>query len=180
LWSRRDGYLWFTRKLRPLPPPRAHYSAGVISAPEMVIRNMPGYPSRLAGAAGGGFWLSLFGVRTHLVEFVLREDDFRNEMMRTVPPAYWIAPIISSTRDCLEPLQLGGLRGARHREAVGAAALLRAAGAARRRRRGVETLHSRVGGKNHGITSAIETAQGRCHRVKRQRPRAAAPIGMRQ
>jgi len=24
----------------------------------------------------------------------------------------------------------------------------------------IETLHSRVGGKNHGITSAIETAQG--------------------
>ena len=24
----------------------------------------------------------------------------------------------------------------------------------------VETLHSRVGGKNHGITAAIETAQG--------------------
>jgi hypothetical protein len=126
----------------------------------MVIRNMPGYPSRLARATRGGFWLSLFGVRTHLVEFVLREDDFRNEMMRTVPPAYWIAPIISSTRDCLEPLQLGGLRALGIEKpwapprSYGLLARLDADGEV------VETLHSRVGGKNHGITSVIETAQG--------------------
>jgi sugar lactone lactonase YvrE len=155
-----DGYLWFTESfghcLR-----RARIAApGVIGAPEMVIRNMPGYPSRLAGSAGGGFWLSLFGVRTHLVEFVLREDDFRNEMVRTVPRPYWIAPIISSARDCREPLQLGGLRALGIEKpwapprSYGLLARLDADGEV------VETLHSRVGGKNHGITSAIETALG--------------------
>jgi Strictosidine synthase len=154
-----DGCLWFTESfghcLR-----RARISSPGIGAPEMVIRNMPGYPSRLAPAAAGGFWLSLFGVRTHLVEFVLREDDFRYEMMRTVPRPYWIAPIISSARDCLEPLQLGGLRALGIEKpwapprSYGLLARLDADGEV------VETLHSRVGGKNHGITSAIETAQG--------------------
>ena len=51
-------------------------------------------------------------------------------------------------------------QGARHPEALGAAALLRASGPARRRRRSGRDLHSRVGGRYHGITAAIETAQG--------------------
>ena len=60
---------------------------------------MPGYPSRLGRGSDGGFWLSLFGVRTHLIEFVLREDDFRQEMMRTIPREYWVAPALSNSRD---------------------------------------------------------------------------------
>jgi sugar lactone lactonase YvrE len=155
-----DGHLWFTEsfghclKRARIPAP------GRIAGPETVIRNMPGYPSRLARAAGAGFWLSLFGVRTHLVEFVLREDDFREEMMRTVPRQYWVAPMISSARDCLEPLQLGGLRALGIEKpwapprSYGLLARLDADGEV------IETLHSRVGGKNHGITGAIETAQG--------------------
>jgi sugar lactone lactonase YvrE len=155
-----DGYLWFTESFSHCLK-RARISApGGIVTPEIMIRNMPGYPSRLGHAAGGGFWLSLFGVRTHLVEFVLREDDFREEMMRTVPRPYWIAPVISSTRDCLEPLQLGGLRALGIEKpwapprSYGLLARLDAEGEV------VETFHSRVGGKNHGITAAIETAQG--------------------
>lgn len=155
-----DGHLWFTESFNHCLK-RARISApGVIAAPEVMIRNMPGYPSRLGRAAGGGFWLTLFGVRTHLVEFVLREDDFRKEMMRTVPRPYWIAPVISSTRDCLEPLQLGGLRALGIEKpwapprSYGLLARLDAESEV------VETLHSRVGGKNHGITAAIETAEG--------------------
>jgi len=155
-----DGHLWFTESFahqlsRALITARAN-----IAAPQIVIRNMPGYPSRLACSADGGFWLSLFAVRTHLVEFVLREDDFRYEMMRTIPQSYWIAPALSSGGDCLEPLQVGGLR------ALGIEkpwAPPRSYGlAARLDRDGevVETLHSRVGGRYHGITAAIETARG--------------------
>jgi sugar lactone lactonase YvrE len=155
-----DGYLWFTESFGHCLWRARIAAPGVIGTPEMVIRNMPGYPSRLAASPGGGFWLSLFGVRTHLVEFVLREDDFRNDMVRTVPRPYWIAPIISSARDCREPLQLGGLRALGIEKpwapprSYGLLARLDAGGEV------VETLHSRVGGKNHGITSAIETAQG--------------------
>jgi sugar lactone lactonase YvrE len=155
-----DGYLWFTESFGHCLSRARLTAPGAIGPTETVIRNMPGYPSRLAPAAGGGFWLSLFGVRTHLVEFVLREDDFRYEMMRTIPQPYWIAPVIPSTRDCLEPLQLGGLRALGIEKpwapprSYGLLAQLDADGEV------VVTLHSRVGGKNHGITDAIETAQG--------------------
>jgi sugar lactone lactonase YvrE len=155
-----DGYLWFSESFAHSLSRARVTAPGVIGPTEPVIRNLPGYPSRLAPAAAGGFWLSLFGVRTHLVEFVLKEDDFRYEMMRTIPRPYWIAPIISSRRDCLEPLQLGGLRALGIEKpwapprSYGLLARLDADGDV------VETLHSRVGGENHGITAAIETAQG--------------------
>lgn len=155
-----DGYLWFTESFGHSLSRARVTAPGVIGPTEAVIRNLPGYPSRLAPAAAGGFWLSLFAVRTHLVEFVLKEDDFRYEMMRTIPQPYWIAPVISSTRDCLEPLQLGGLRALGIEKpwapprSYGLLARLDADGDV------VETMHSRVGGKNHGITAAIETAQG--------------------
>jgi hypothetical protein len=38
-----------------------------------VVDGLPGYPSRIAPAAGGGWWLTCFTLRTQLVEFVLRE-----------------------------------------------------------------------------------------------------------
>ena len=66
-----------------------------------------------------------------------------------------------STRDCLEPLQTWRAASALGIEkpwapprSYGLLARLDADGEV------VETLHSRVGGKNHGITAAIETAQG--------------------
>ncbi|MGP0088211.1 MAG: SMP-30/gluconolactonase/LRE family protein [Steroidobacteraceae bacterium] len=154
------GYLWFTESFGHCLSKARVAGPGAIAAPQVVIRNMPGYPSRLGCAADGGFWLSLFGVRTHLIEFVLREDDFRNEMMRTVPAAYWIAPAFASGVDCLEPMQAGNVKALGiHKpwappRSYGLVARLDANGEV------VETLHSRVGGRYHGITSAIETAQG--------------------
>jgi hypothetical protein len=154
-----DGHLWFAESFAHRLS-RAPIAARAIGAPQIVIGNLPGYPSRLSAIRAGGFWLSLFALRTHLVEFVLREDDFRGEMMRTIPQAYWIAPALSSGRDCLEPLQVGGLRALGIEKpwapprSYGLAARLDAGGEA------VETLHSRVGGRHHGVTAAIETAQG--------------------
>lgn len=155
-----DGRLWFAESfahhLR-----RAPITGGAsIGEPETVTPNMPGYPSRLGAAAGGGFWLSLFALRTHLVEFVLREDDFRHEMMRTIPQDYWVAPALAGGRDCLEPLQVGGLRALgidkpwAPPRSYGLVARLDADGEV------VETLHSRVGGRWHGVTAAVETARG--------------------
>jgi hypothetical protein len=155
-----DGHLWFTESFAHQLSRAPITARATIAAPQIVIRNMPGYPSRLARGAEGGFWLSLFAVRTHLVEFVLREDDFRYEMMRTIPQAYWVAPALSSGNDCLEPLQVGGLRALGIEKpwapprSYGLAARLDSDGEV------VETLHSRVGGRYHGVTAAVETAQG--------------------
>ncbi|MGO9625608.1 MAG: strictosidine synthase, partial [Steroidobacteraceae bacterium] len=133
---------------------------GAIATPQIVIPNMPGYPSRLGRGADGGFWLSLFGVRTLLIEFVLRDDDFREDMMRTISPAYWIAPALTTSGDCLEPMQTGGIKALGIQKpwapprSYGLVARFDAHGEAE------ETLHSRVGGRYHGITAAVETAQG--------------------
>ena len=104
---------------------RASLQGQAIGPALTVIGNLPGYPARLARAGRSGFWLSVFAVRTHLVEFVLREDDFREEMMQTIEPAIWVGPSLTSGEDCHEPMQFGWHQGARHREAVGAAAFLR-------------------------------------------------------
>ncbi len=155
-----DDHLWFTESFAHQLSRAPITARATIAAPQIVIRNMPGYPSRLARNGDGGFWLSLFAVRTHLVEFVLREDDFRYEMMRTIPQAYWVAPALSSGNDCLEPLQVGALRALGIEKpwapprSYGLAARLDGDGEV------IETLHSRVGGRYHGITAAIETAQG--------------------
>ncbi len=74
------------------------------------LDRLPGYPCRFAPAEGGGFWLSLFCSRTQLVEFVLKENDYRAEMMATIDPRFWISPSFGSGYDYLEPLQGGGVK----------------------------------------------------------------------
>ena len=152
--------LWFTESFAHRLSRAPITGRASIGAPEVVVPNMPGYPSRLGAATGGGLWLSLFALRTHLVEFVLREDDFRREMMRTIPQDYWVAPALASGNDCLEPLQVGGLRALgidkpwAPPRSYGLVARLDADGEA------IETLHSRVGGRCHGVTAAVETPRG--------------------
>ncbi|MGA9207531.1 MAG: SMP-30/gluconolactonase/LRE family protein, partial [Terriglobales bacterium] len=54
-----DGQLWFTEGFGHCLSRARISGPGVIATPETVIRNMPGYPSRLGRSAKGGFWLSL-------------------------------------------------------------------------------------------------------------------------
>jgi Strictosidine synthase len=77
---------------------------------EILIPNLPGYPGRLCARNGGGFWVCLFGMRTEMLEFVLEEDDYRQEMMDTIDPEYWVRPKLEPERHFLEPLQGGGFR----------------------------------------------------------------------
>jgi hypothetical protein len=155
-----EGQLWFTESFGHRLSRAEISTPGSIGGAQTAIRNMPGYPSRLSRGGDGGFWLSLFGVRTDLIEFVLREDDFLNEMMRTIPQAYWVAPALTSGSDCLEPLQAGGRRALGIEKpwapprSYGLVARLDRNGEA------VASLHSRVGGRYHGITAAVETVQG--------------------
>ena len=151
--------LWFTESWNHRVS-RAEISGGTIGRPRVVIGNLAGYPSRLGRAVGGGFWLALFGVRTHLVEFVLREDAYREEMIRTIPASLWVAPALSTSNHCHEPMQFGSIK------ALGIEkpwAPPRSYGLVIRideQGDPIESLHSRVGGRYHGITAARDVAQG--------------------
>ena len=117
---------------------------------------IPGYPSRMSPATGGGFWLTIFAPRTQLLEFVLREDAYRDEMMRTIEPRYWIAPALSSGDDFLEPLQQGSVR---QMGILKPWAPPRSYGLVVRLSADLTPLysvHSRVGGRHHGVTAALE------------------------
>lgn len=139
---------------------RVPIEAAGLGAVEAVIGNLPGYPTRLEPAAAGGCWLAVFALRTHLIEFVLREDDFREEMTRTIAPKYWIAPALSTDGDALEPMQTGGIKALGIQKpwapprSYGLALRFDERGDIR------ESLHSRVGGRYHGITAVRETVQG--------------------
>lgn len=126
---------------------------------ESGITELPGYPSRLVRAAGGGFWLTIFAARTQLVEFVLREDEFREEMMRTVEPRYWIAPYLLAGTDYREALQQGEVR---QMGILKPWAPPRSYGLVIRLGANflpLYSLHSRVGGRHHGITAVAETGE---------------------
>jgi hypothetical protein len=121
-----------------------------------VLENLPVYPSRLAPAARGGYWLTAFIARTQLVEFVLREPAYRERMMREIDPRYWIAPRLSSGHTFLEPMQgahiktMGILKPWAPPRSYGLVIRLSEAGLPR------YSLHSRVDGTHHGVVAAVE------------------------
>lgn len=124
-----------------------------------VIPNLPGYPGRIK-ASERGYLLCLFGMRTHLTELVLREDKFRNDMIQIIDPKYWIGPALRTTGSCYEPLQagnvkkLGVMKPWAPPRSYGLVIEMDTQGELLR------SMHSRVGGKWHGITAAIETEAG--------------------
>ena len=121
-----------------------------------VIGGLPGYPSRLSPAAGGGFWLTVFATRTQLIEFILREPAFRKRMMREIEPRYWVAPSLHAGNSYLEPMQgahiktMGVVKPWAPPRSYGLVIRLTAGGLMR------YSLHSRVDGHNHGVVAAVE------------------------
>jgi len=126
------------------------------SAPTESLGDLPGYPARLAPAAGGGVWLSVFAPRNQLIEFVMREPAFLKAMMAEVSPEHWIAPSLSSARSFHEPLQGGGvkqmgiLKPWAPTRSYGLVVRLDAAF------RPMGSLHNRADGRRHGVTSCLE------------------------
>jgi hypothetical protein len=123
-----------------------------------VIDNLPGYPSRIVPATGGGYWLTCFALRTQLVEFVLREPEFRKRMLKEIDPAYWIAPSSNSGNTFLEPMQgahlkmMGVVKPWAPPRSYGLVVRLTDEGLIR------YSLHSRFDGQNHGVVAAVECA----------------------
>jgi hypothetical protein len=123
-----------------------------------LLDNLPGYPARLTAAASGGAWLTVLACRSQLVEFVLREPVMCRRMVAEIDPDYWIAPAFSSGNSFLEPLQGGSVK---QMGMIKPWAPARSYGLVVRldeRGRPLYSLHSRVGGLNHGAVAAAE-----CH-----------------
>jgi sugar lactone lactonase YvrE len=127
---------------------------------EVVLRNLPGYPARIHSDGRGGFYLGVFARRTHLIEFVLKEDDFREEMMTTIAPDHWVAPAFAGGTDCLEPMQIGSVKALGIQKpwapprSYGFLVRLDGSGEP------TDSIHSQAGGRFHGITGACATPQG--------------------
>ncbi|RQP08154.1 MAG: strictosidine synthase [Paracoccus sp. BP8] len=117
-----------------------------------LIDRLPGYPGRLI-PHGEGYLLAIFAPRNQLVEFVLRERDYREDMVREIHPDHWIAPSLQAAVSFLEPLQGGAVR---QMGELKPWAPTRSYGLVVRLDRNflpVESWHSRADGRRHGITS---------------------------
>jgi len=123
-----------------------------------VTDSLPGYPSRISAAQGGGFWLTCFALRTQLIEFVLREHAYRRRMLAEIEPEHWIAPALNSGNTFLEPMQgaqlkmMGIVKPWAPPRSYGLVIRLTEEGLVR------YSLHSRFDGKHHGVVAATECA----------------------
>lgn len=104
------------------------------SASREVLRNLPGYPARVYADGGRGYWLSVFAVRTHLLELVLRETRYREPLQGGSIKKLGVTKPWAPPRSYGLVLRLSPLG-----ECLG-------------------SLHSRVGGAYHGITAARPVA----------------------
>ncbi|POF29118.1 SMP-30/gluconolactonase/LRE family protein [Roseibium marinum] len=125
-------------------------------AQAFTLADLPGYPGRLAPAANGGAWLSVFAPRGQLTEFVLREDTYRNRMLRELSSEHWIAPTLRAGKAFTEPMQGGAVKVHGVHKAwaptrsYGLLILLDS------NLTPTHSFHSRADGKRHGIVSACE------------------------
>jgi hypothetical protein len=129
------------------------------ASPRPVFGHLPAYPSRLAPAADGGVWLSLFAPRRQMIEFVLREHGYRERMMAEVDPEYWMAPALATGKSFLEPIHGGQVK---HLGIVKPWGPTRSYGlVVKLDSSGIPTvsLHSRADGKRHGVTSCLELGE---------------------
>ncbi|MFA7578949.1 SMP-30/gluconolactonase/LRE family protein [Castellaniella sp.] len=131
------------------------------SAMATVLNNLPGYPGRIRARADGGYWLSIFALRTQLVEFVLGEDRYRTRMLAECAPELWIRPALSSGKSNLEPLQYGNMKALGIEKpwaparSYGLLTQLDGQGQI------TDSMHCRAGGIRHGLSSADTLCNGR-------------------
>ncbi len=138
---------WQNRILRVVPGAK----------PTVLLADITGFPARLAPRADkAGAWLAVFAPRSQLIEFVLRERDYREQMMREMDDEFWIAPSLAAPRSFLEPLQGGALK---QLGILKPWAPTRSYGLVVQLDDSFEpklSFHSRADGRRHGITSCLE------------------------
>jgi hypothetical protein len=123
--------------------------------PIVALEDLPGYPGGIVRGTDG-YWLSVFAPRRQLIEFVLREDRYRNAMLATLDEGHWVAPALKTGVDYFEPVQGGGVR---HLGIVKPWAPTRSYGLVVHLDDEFNprvSYHSRAGANRHGITSIAE------------------------
>lgn len=122
----------------------------------VAMDDLPAYPGRIQKSADGeSLWLSCFAPRRQLVEFVLRERDYCERMMKEIEPLFWLAPSLHAPRSHLETIQVGGIR---HLGELKPWSPTQSYGLVLEfdaRLRPVRSFHSRADGKRHGVTSCL-------------------------
>ena len=126
------------------------------SPPQPVLSDLPAYPGRIAPARESGFWLALFAPRNQLVEFVLREDDYRRRMINTVDPNFWIAPALWSGASFLEPIQGGARKKLNRLKPWSPSWSYGLVARCSPIMQPLRSFHSRADGAIHGVTSCCE------------------------
>lgn len=124
------------------------------SAPKWA--NMAGFPTRITQLADGGFAFAMFALRTQLLDFVLRQDDFRDEMVRTIDPRFWIGPDYATDGHYLEPLQGGAIKKLGIQKPWAPPRSYGLVICLDSDFKPTKSYHSRVGGRWHGISSVQE------------------------
>lgn len=128
---------------------------GTDNARKVLLDELPCYPARLVPGRDG-WWLAAFAPRTQMVEFMLRENRARHEMIATIHPDYWMAPRFASGRSFREPLQGGGIK---QLGILKPWAPSQSYGLVARLDDGMQpsaSFHSRADGTIHGVTSCVE------------------------
>lgn len=129
---------------------------GTTGAQRRVIQSdLPGYPGHIGRGSGAGYVMTMFAPRNQLVEFILREDQYRQRMIAEIDPRYWVAPSYRSGRSFYEPLQGGGVKHLGILKpwaptlSFGMVVLLDESGLP------IDSFQSRADGMTHGVTSAV-------------------------
>jgi hypothetical protein len=121
-----------------------------------VLADLPGYPGRILSTDDGAHWLCLFAPRSQMIEFVLRERTYREQMVDTIDERFWMAPTLRAGRNFKEPVQGGGIRHLGIQKPWGptrsSGLIVRIEG----RNRIAASLHSRSDGNRHGMTSIAD------------------------
>ncbi|MGV3551001.1 hypothetical protein [Rhizobium sp.] len=123
---------------------------------ENVLQHLPAYPARIAPAIDAGYWLSFYSTRNQLVEFILREDKFRQRMLAEIPEPYWVAPSLNSWSSYKEPMQGSQLK---QMGVLKPYAVTRSYGLVVNcdsQMRPLSSFHSRADGAAHGTVAACE------------------------
>jgi hypothetical protein len=124
-----------------------------------LLRNLAAYPGRISQQ--GDEWLVSFPfVRNRLSEMLLDDPEFVADMVNTIRPEEWLLPTLRIENPYRSALQLGQLRVLGVLKPWAPARSYGLVGVLERSGRFGSSAHSRVHGRQHGVTAAARIAEG--------------------